>query len=252
MNIKNPELIQKLATFKPLFLLKPTIVATGQFIPVDWSRGVVQEPMILRLMAKEFLRLVDFSKIDVIAGIELQGVTLATAIAFETGKPMVIVREKPKRPGRSSITGDVNFIKPGVRVLVVDDLMAYGGTKEERIKLLEERGAVVKDVAVFIKVLPTPPTKPLIPGYNFNAAQWLEQRGIQLHFLVDYPELARLQLQAGTISQELCEIEQNNSNGPYWEDGKNLQRLYELMKKEGVPIEEFVMQFMKEHGVKLS
>ncbi|MBI2552659.1 hypothetical protein HYW17_05165 [Candidatus Uhrbacteria bacterium] len=252
MNIKNPELIQKLATFKPLFQLKPTIVATGQFIPVDWSRGVIQEPEILKLMAKEFFRLIDFSIIDVVAGIELQGVTLATAIALETGKPMVIVREKPKRPGRSPIVGDVNFISAGVRVLLVDDLMAYGGTKEERIKLLEERGAKVTDIAVFIKVLPTPPNKPLIPSYNFKAAEWLQERGIGLHYLIDYPELARLQLAAGVISQELCEIEQKNSDGPYWERGENLLRVYKLMKKEGVPIEEFVVQFMKEHGVEVS
>ena len=250
-NIGNQELLGRLATFKPLFLLKPTIVSSGQFISVDYSRGVLQEPAILRLMAKEFARLIDFGTIDVVAGIELQGVTLATAIAFETGKPMVIVREKPKRPGRSPVIGDVNFIQQGVRVLLVDDLMAYGGTKEERTKLLEERGAKVTDVAVFIKIKSTPPTKPLIPAYNYSASEWLEKRGIQLHALIDHGELGKLQAKVGTISQELCDIIQENANGPYWEETKNLTRVYELMKREGVPIEEFVLKFMKEHGVNI-
>lgn len=252
MSIKNPELIQKLTAFKPLFQLKPVVVSSGQFIPVDYSRGVLQEPAILRLMAQEFARLVDFSAVDVVAGIELQGVTLATAIAFEAGRPMVIVREKPKRPGRSPIVGDVNFIHDGVRALLVDDLMAYGGTKEARTKLLEERGAKVTDVAVFIKIRSVPPTKPLIPAYNYSASEWLEKCKIHLHALIDYGELGKLQASAGTISQELCDIIQENANGPYWEDGKNLQKVYELMKREGVPIEEFVVNFMKEYGVKLS
>lgn len=251
-NIQNQELLGRLARFRPLFQLKPVVVSSGQFIPVDFSRGVLQEPAILRLMAQEFARLVDFSVIDVIAGIELQGVTLATAISFETGKPMVIVREKPKRPGRSPIVGDVNFIHDGVRVLLVDDLMAYGGTKEERAKLLEERGAKVTDVAVFFKIRSVPPTKPLIPMYNYGAEEWLAKRRIKLHVLIDYDELGKLQAQAGTISQELCDIMQENANGPYWEKAENLTRVYELMKKEGVVMEEFVVKFMREHGVVIS
>lgn len=250
MNIKNPELIKRLATFKPFFQLKPVITAAGQFIPTDWSRGIFMDPAILKLVAKEFVEMIDFSKIDVIAGIELQGVTIAASLALETGKPMVIVREKPKREGCSPVIGDVNFLFPGVRTLLVDDLMAYGGTKEARTLLLEERGATVTDMAVVIQARCVPPTEQL-ESYDYTATEWLTKRQIILHSLIFHHELGQLQEQADTISLELCAIIQENANGPYWEKADNLERLYELMKKEKVKIEDFVLQFMKEHGVSI-
>lgn len=253
MNIKNPELIKLLANFKPFFSLTPSITTNGQFIPVAWSRGILLEPNILRLLAKEFLPLIDWNKIDVIAGIELQGVSLATALSLETNKPMVIAREKPKRVGRSAIVGDVNFIFPGCRVLLVDDLMAYGGTKEIRIKLLEEKNAKVDDLAVFIYAEAIPPTKPLSATSDYDNAgvAWLKKRGVKLYLLIDYAELGKLQFEAGTISKDLFEVLKTNTDGPYWEKAENLERLYGLMKKENAPIEDFVLQFMKEHGVKI-
>lgn len=250
--IQNKELLDRLAHFKNLFLLNPVIVATGQLIPADNSRGIFCDPHIVRLMAKEFVRLIDFSTIDVIAGLDLQGVPLALAIALEIEKPMVIVREKPKRVGRSPIIGDVNFLSPGTRVLLVDDLMSFGGTKEERAKLLEERGVVVVGVAVCTQIRAIPPTKPLVPDYNFTAKEWLKSRNIPLYKLLDYESLAQLQADAGLISQDFLAVLQETANGPYWEDTKNLKRLYKLMKKENVPVQDFVAQFMREHGVVLS
>lgn len=248
--IKNPELIKRLATFKPLFAVKPQVVSSGQFAVIQWSRGLLLEPNVLRLLAKEFLPLIDWAKIDVIAGIELQGVPLATAISLETNKPMVIVREKPKRVGRSAIVGDTNFIFPGARILLVDDLMAYGGTKEQRTKILAEQGAVVTDSAVFLYAPCIPSTKGAVE-YDLCAEDWLKKHNIRSHALIDYIELGRLQFEAGTVSKEMFEFLKENTNAPYWENAENLTRLYEYMKKNNLPVEEFVAQHMKEHGVKI-
>lgn len=250
MNIKNQELIKRLATFKSLFSIKPQVVASGQFAVVQWSRGILLEPNILRLVAKEFLPLIDWSSIDVIAGIELQGVPLATAISLEVNKPMVIVREKPKRVGRSAIVGDVNFIFPGARAILVDDLIAFGGTKEQRTKILEEQGVVVTDSAVFLHAPCVPPTKGAAE-YDFCAEDWLKKHNIRSHALVEYVELGQLQLEAGTISKEVFEFIKENTNAPYWENTDNLTRLYEYMKKNNLLVEDFVSQYMKEHGVKI-
>lgn len=252
MNIKNQELIKRLAEFKNLFSLTPSVTTNGQFIPITWSRGILLEPNILRLLAKEFLPLFKWDEIDIIAGIELQGVPLATALSLETGKPMVIAREKPKRVGRSAIVGDVNFIFFGARVLLVDDLMAYGGTKEVRIKILEEKGAKVTDLAVFTYAEAVPPTKPLAGGEEYHyALDWLKEKGVKFCYLIDYTGLAQLQMEVGTISKELFEIIKKNTDGPYWENTEHLTRLYGYMKKENLLIEDFVLQFMKEHGVKI-
>ena len=249
MNIQNEELINRLANFPNLYHLHPVVVATGQLVPTDWSRGVMLEPTNLRLIAEEFKRIIDFNNIDVVAGIELQGVPMATALSLATGKPHVIVREKPKRAGRTALIGGVNFIKSGVRVLLVDDLIAYGGTKEARAKQLEDLGARITDVATFIQVRAVAPTRPLISGYNFSANDWLERSGAHLHSLIWYHELADLQVKAGTISSELAEFISDNSNGPYWERRENLQRLYEYMKREHLEIQDFVLEFMRQNGV---
>lgn len=252
MNIKNKELIKRMATFKPLFKINPQVVGSGQLIAAEWSRGILLEPTNLRLIAKEFLSLIDFNQIDIIAGIELQGVYLATAIALEANKPMVIVREKPKRLGRSAVVGDVNFIFPGARALLVDDLMSFGGTKEARTKILEAKGAKVTDVAVFLYASGIPPTKRISGGneeYIFTAQEWLRERNIRLHQLIELSELARLQMEAGIITQEMFDFIKENPNGPYWENTENLTRLYEYMRRNNLPVEDFVLQFMKEYGV---
>ena len=247
MAIKNNELTSRLANFKNLFLLSPVIVSSGQFIPADWSRGVLQDPAIAKLVAAELAGQIDLSSIDVIAGIELQGVPLAMAMALETGKPMVIVREKPKRPGRSPIIGDVNFLHEGSRALLVDDLMAYGGTKEDRAKMLEERGGRVTDIAVFSHVRCTPPTQ-RTEGYNYDAESWLTERGIKLHPLLWHHELADLQANTGTISKELCEFIHHNADGPYWENPDNIRRLLDYMKRENVPILDHVLEHARKWG----
>lgn len=252
MNIQNQKLINKLANFKNLYLLNPVMVGGFQFIPVDWSRGVLLDPEIAELLAKEFTRMIDFDQIDTIAGIDLQGVPLAMAISLEINKPMVIVREKPKRPGRSPVIGDINYIRSGTRVLLVDDLMAYGGTKEERTKMLEERGAKVTDIAVFIQTDSTPPTNPSAEAaekYNFDAEKFLEQRKIRLHKLISHSELGQLQADAGTISQELADIIKENANGPYWENPKNLSRVLDLMRRNNIPIKDHVIEHAKKCGL---
>lgn len=253
MNIKNLELIKRLTEFKGVFSLRPSINKAGMFAPTAWSRGIILEPKILRLLAQEFLHLVDLTSIDVIAEIELQGIPLATALAIESGKPMVMVREKAKRVGRSAIVGEENFLFPGAKALLVDDLMAFGGTKENCVRLLEERGVIVSDLAVFIFTDVILPAKLLNidEGYNFNALVWLKQKNIKLYSLIDFIELARLQFEAGTISEELFSFVKEQVNGPYWEDTGHLKTVYDYALKNNIKLDDFVLQFMKEHGVKI-
>lgn len=250
MNIKNPELIERLAKFKNLFKIQPTVVSSGQFIPTDWSRGILLDPNITRLVAKEFVRIVDMEKIDVIAGIELQGVALAMATALETNKPMVITRGKAKRPGRTLVIGDRNFLFKGARVLLIDDLMAYGGTKEESVRLLEGYGAKITDIGVFIYAPCVPPSKPLTDDYKFDAQDWLKKQKIKLHSLISYCELGEIQAKAGTIPQGLYKkFQSHNTDGPYWEDPQNIKYLLDYMKKEKIPIQDFVLEHAKRQGV---
>ncbi len=104
-------------------------------------------------------------RIAKIAGIEARGFILGGAMAVELGAGFVPIRTKGKLPfktvghdyqleyGSDRVEMHVDAIKPGERVLVVDDLLATGGTAEAAIKLVEGVGGAVVG-ACFLVDLP--------------------------------------------------------------------------------------------------
>ncbi len=100
--------------------------------------------------------------IDVVVGLEARGFILGGAIAHQLGKGFVPIRKKGKLPGKTieqSYTleyGEAvmeihdDAIEAGSKVLVVDDLLATGGTAEAGIKLLEKLGGEVVGCAFVI------------------------------------------------------------------------------------------------------
>ncbi len=102
---------------------------------------------------------------DLIAGIEARGFIFGAALAHRLGCGMVLLRKKNKLPGR--VTG-INYaleygqdriemhadaVTPGANVLLVDDLIATGGTALAGVELLRGAGAVVERAA-FVVDLP--------------------------------------------------------------------------------------------------
>ncbi len=104
-------------------------------------------------------------KIDKIAGIEARGFILGGAIAHQLSAGFVPIRKKGKLPhetvrmayaleyGEDEMEIHVDAIQKGERVILVDDLIATGGTAEGAVKLLRQIGAVV-EAACFIVDLP--------------------------------------------------------------------------------------------------
>ena len=101
---------------------------------------------------------------DVVAGPESRGFIFGTPIAYNNRKPFVLIRKKGKLPcetvektydleyGTATIEMHKDSIKPGQKVLIVDDLMATGGTTEAMIKLIESLGGVVVGIVVMIEL----------------------------------------------------------------------------------------------------
>lgn len=101
---------------------------------------------------------------DVVVGPESRGFIFGTPIAYNLKKPFVLIRKKGKLPcetvsidydleyGKATIEMHKDSIKPGQRVLIVDDLIATGGTTEAMIKLIESLGGVVAGVVVMIEL----------------------------------------------------------------------------------------------------
>ena len=91
------------------------------------------QPDILAALAKLFAKHVDHT-IDRIAGPELGGVPLATAVALHTSKPMVLIRNAKKQYGTSKQFE--GRLEPGDRVLITEDIATSGGQSLEAARLL--------------------------------------------------------------------------------------------------------------------
>jgi adenine phosphoribosyltransferase len=101
---------------------------------------------------------------DLLAGIESRGFLIAAPLALKLGCGFIMLRKRNKLPG---VTVGLNYaleygtdrvevqadaIQPGQRVVVVDDLLATGGTMAAGIALLRQVGAVVPAVAALIEL----------------------------------------------------------------------------------------------------
>jgi adenine phosphoribosyltransferase len=103
-------------------------------------------------------------KPDVLAGIESRGFLLAAPLALALGTGFIMLRKKGKLPGitvrhtyaleygTDTIEVQADAVEKGKRVVLVDDLLATGGTMAAAIKLLEQVGAVVPTAACIIEL----------------------------------------------------------------------------------------------------
>lgn len=129
--------------------------------------------LVIDLM-QEKLKDVDF---DVVVGPESRGFIFGVPIAYNLHKPFVPIRKKGKLPRETvSVSYDLEYgsaeiemhkdsIKPGQKVVIVDDLIATGGTIEAAIKLVEQLGGEVVKV-VFLMELAGLKGRERLNGYD--------------------------------------------------------------------------------------
>ena len=102
--------------------------------------------------------------IDKIAGIEARGFVYASALAYKLKKGLILVRKPGKLPsevlhheyeleyGTDSVEMHKDAVEHDENILVIDDLMATGGTAEATCKLVEQAGAIVAGVGFMIEL----------------------------------------------------------------------------------------------------
>lgn len=103
-------------------------------------------------------------EIDIVVGPEARGFIIGCPVAYSMGVGFAPVRKRGKLPrevieyeydleyGSNILTMHNDAIKPGMRVLITDDLLATGGTIEASIKLVEQLGGIVVGLAFLIEL----------------------------------------------------------------------------------------------------
>ena len=139
--------------------------------------SVLQDADGLQLAIDSMIKLLDGVDFDVVAGTESRGFIFGVPIAYEMHKPFVPVRKKGKLPcetisqsydleyGQATIEMHKDSIKPGQKVVLVDDLFATGGTIEAAIKLVEQLGGEVVKV-IFLMELAGLKGRERLKGYD--------------------------------------------------------------------------------------
>lgn len=142
--------------------------------------SVLQDADGLKLAIDELVKLLDGIEFDVLAGTESRGFIFGMPIAYLLHKPFVLVRKKGKLPcetisktydleyGSATIEMHKDSVKPGQKVVLVDDLIATGGTMKAAAELVEELGGEVVKI-IFLLELAGLNGRDVLKKYNVDA-----------------------------------------------------------------------------------
>ncbi len=123
---------------------------------------LLKDPVGFRVTINEFVNRYTAVKIDKVAGIESRGFIIGSALAFQLGVGFVPIRKKGKLPaetvghdyqleyGTDRVEMHVDAVSSGERVLLVDDLIATGGTAEAAAKLIGSMGGQIVECCFVI------------------------------------------------------------------------------------------------------
>ena len=125
---------------------------------------LLQDPRVFRVLIDAFVHryMAPGLRPDVVAGLDARGFILGSVVAYELGLGFVPIRKKGKLPfttveetyeleyGSATVELHTDAVKPGQRVLLIDDLIATGGTMMAGKKLLEKLGATVIEGAAIV------------------------------------------------------------------------------------------------------
>jgi adenine phosphoribosyltransferase len=125
---------------------------------------VLQDPAGLRFAVDEFEKALKDVDFDLVVGPESRGFIFGVPLAYNMNKGFIPVRKEGKLPyktkskeydleyGSAVVEIHMDAIKPGDRVVVVDDLLATGGTSKAMVELIEEMGGIVVKMVYLIEL----------------------------------------------------------------------------------------------------
>jgi adenine phosphoribosyltransferase len=147
---------------------------------------LLQDPRTFRVLIDQFVHRYFDARPDAIAGLDARGFIIGSVLAYELNVGFVPIRKKGKLPfttvaesyeleyGSATVEMHTDAVKPGDRVLLIDDLIATGGTMMAGKRLLEKLGATVIEGAAIVD-LP-----------ELGGSDRLRASGLALFTLVDF------------------------------------------------------------------
>ena len=148
---------------------------------------LIKDPKAFKFANDKIIEIAKKVNFDKIAAIESRGFVFASTVAYILNKPFILLRKKNKLPadthsvdfkleyGEATIEVHKDSINKGEKIIVIDDLIATGGTAEGAAKLIEVSGG---EVAAFIFVINLFD----LPGNNL-----LKKKGYHTKSLIEFP-----------------------------------------------------------------
>ena len=136
---------------------------------------------------KKLEKIINKLNFDKIASIESRGFIFAAPLSFNLSKPLILMRKKNKLPaekysvdfkleyGDATLEIHKDSIEPKEKVIIVDDLLATGGTAEAAAKLVEKSGGEVECFLFVINL------------FDLGGKKLLKKKGYKTFSLIDFP-----------------------------------------------------------------
>ena len=144
----------------------------------------------VKYLEKDIAQNIGLDEFDSIVSVPTGGLVIASALAMETVKPLIYVRNRPKGYGTSkSVEGKIH---DGMKVLMIDDVATTGGSVVNAIKSLKESNISIKDAYVIIDRIE-------------GAGDAFAELGVKIHSIFNILEITELLYDRNLIDQATLE-----------------------------------------------
>ena len=148
---------------------------------------LIKDPKAFKFTNDKIIEIAKKMQFDKVAAIESRGVIFAATVSYALNKPFILLRKKNKLPaktysvdftleyGEATIEVHRDSINSGEKILVIDDLIATGGTAEAAAKLIKISGGIVAGFIFVINLFDLPGNK------------LLKNKGFKTDCLIEFP-----------------------------------------------------------------
>ena len=185
-----------------IFLYKNNIIKFGNFTLASGKnspyyidlRLVPSYPHQFRKMIKNLQNLIDkqtgLENFDALVSVPTGGLVIASALAIETVKPLIYVRNKSKEYGTSKLIE--GKLSSNMKLVMIDDVATTGNSILNGIKQLQEAGSIISESYVIVNRLE-------------NANKLMDSVGVKLYQLTDILEITKILFEEQLIDEEILE-----------------------------------------------